>query len=52
MGDEMLEEAARLVRPTGRLLVDPAPADAAGRLAPLGLRPLAREGDVLVAVRG
>jgi uncharacterized protein YbaR (Trm112 family) len=52
LGDEMLEEAARLVRPTGRLLVDPAPADAAARLARLGLRPLAREGDVLVAVRG
>jgi uncharacterized protein YbaR (Trm112 family) len=49
---ELLEEAARAVRPTGRLLVDPAPPDAATRLAPLGLRVLALEGPVLLAVRG
>ncbi|MEO5509328.1 MAG: Trm112 family protein [Longimicrobiales bacterium] len=49
---ELLEEAARAVRPTGRLLVDPAPADAATRLAPLGLRILAQEGPVLLAIRG
>lgn len=47
-----LEEAARTVRPTGRLLVDPAPDDAEARLAPLGLRVLAREGAVVLAVRG
>lgn len=49
---DMLEEAARVVRPTGRLLLDPAPDDAEDRLRPLGLRVLAREGAVVLAVRG
>jgi SAM-dependent methyltransferase len=50
--DALLEEAARAVRPTGRLLVDPAPAGARERLAKLGLRVLAEEGSTLLAVRG
>ncbi|HEX6694667.1 MAG TPA: hypothetical protein VF035_08235 [Longimicrobiales bacterium] len=50
--DELLEEAARTVRPTGRLLVDPAPADARERLAKAGLRVLAEEGSTLLAIRG
>jgi hypothetical protein len=49
---DLLEAAAAAVRPTGRLLVDPAPADAPARLSALGLRVLAREGTVLLAVRG
>jgi uncharacterized protein YbaR (Trm112 family) len=49
---ELLEAAARAVRPTGRLLVEPAPEDAELRLRGLGLRVLAREGDVLLASRG
>ncbi len=50
--DVHLEEAARAVRPTGRLLVDPSPADAVARLSAVGLRVLAQEGSVLLAVRG
>jgi hypothetical protein len=50
--DALLEEAARVVRPTGRLLVDPAPADARERLAKAGLRVLAEEGSTLLAIRG
>jgi hypothetical protein len=49
---ELLEEAARAVRPTGRLLVDPAPGDAEQRLRAAGLRTIAREGSVLLSVRG
>lgn len=48
----LLEAAARCVRPTGRLLVDPAPADGEERLRALGLRTLAREGTTLLAIRG
>jgi uncharacterized protein YbaR (Trm112 family) len=50
--DTLLEEAARVVRPTGRLLVDPAPADAEERLRAVGLRTVAKEGDVILSVRG
>jgi hypothetical protein len=50
-GDGWLEECARVVAPAGRLLLDPAPADAAGRLEAAGLRVLAREGAVLLAAR-
>jgi uncharacterized protein YbaR (Trm112 family) len=50
--DGLLEEAARAVRPTGRLLVDPAPADARERLAKTGLRVMAEEGSTLLAIRG
>ena len=50
--DSLLEEAARTVRPTGRLLVDPSPADARARLAKAGLRVLAEEGTTLLAIRG
>jgi uncharacterized protein YbaR (Trm112 family) len=48
----LLEEAARTVRPTGRLYLDPAPPDAAQRLARLGLRVLAEQEQALLAVRG
>ena len=48
---ELLENCARALKPAGRLLLDPAPDDAAQRLAPLGLRVLAHEGTVLLAVR-
>ena len=48
----MTEEAARTVRATGRLLVDPSPPAAVARLAKAGLRVLAEEGTTLLAVRG
>jgi uncharacterized protein YbaR (Trm112 family) len=50
-GAAMVEAAARAVRPTGRLLLDPAPEDAEARLLPLGLQVLAREGAVVLAHR-
>ncbi len=48
----LMAEAARSVRPTGRLLLDPAPPGAADALSRLGLRVLAEEGTALLAVRG
>lgn len=49
---DLLEEGARVVSPVGRLVLDPAPPDAAARLAGAGMRVLAEEGATLVAVRG
>ncbi len=48
---DWLEEGARLVSPGGRLLVEPAPADAGERVDAAGLRTLAREGETVVAGR-
>lgn len=48
---QLLEEGARLLAPAGRLVLDPAPADAGGRVAAAGLRTLAEEGRMLVAGR-
>lgn len=47
----LLEEGARVVAVSGRLLLDPAPADAEARLEAAGLRVLGREGDTVVAAR-
>lgn len=49
--DALLEEGVRLLSPVGRLVLDPAPADAVERLAALKLRPLAEDGTTLVAAR-
>ncbi|HEX6307017.1 MAG TPA: Trm112 family protein [Longimicrobiales bacterium] len=49
--DELLEEGARVVSAVGRLVLDPAPDDAAERLAPLGLRIAAQQDGTAVAVR-
>jgi hypothetical protein len=46
-----LEEGARVVGPLGRMVLDPAPADAAMRLGESGFQVLAREGDTVVASR-
>jgi uncharacterized protein YbaR (Trm112 family) len=47
---QLLEEGARVLSPLGRLVVEPAPADAAGRLAAVGLKVLVQEGETLIAV--
>lgn len=47
----LLEEGARLLAPAGRLLVAPAPGDAAGRLEPAGLRMMLEEAGTVVAAR-
>ncbi|HEX6132949.1 MAG TPA: Trm112 family protein [Longimicrobiales bacterium] len=49
--DALLEEGARVVSAVGRLVLDPAPHDAAERLARLGLRIAAQQDGVAVAVR-
>lgn len=49
--DRFLEEGARAVAPTARLVLDPSPADAEVRLEAAGLRTLAREGATIVAAR-
>lgn len=49
--DELLVEAVRTMHPTGRLVLEPAPVDAVQRLATLGLRPLARERQTVVAAK-
>lgn len=49
--DVPLEEAARVLAPAGRLLLDPAPREARRRLEELGLAVLAEEGEVIVAAR-
>ena len=49
--DRWLEEGARAVAPTARLVLDPAPADAQARLDAAGLRTLAHEGATIVAAR-
>lgn len=46
----LLEEGARVLGREGRLMVDPAPADARERLDAVGLTVVAEEGDVVVAV--
>lgn len=48
---ELLEEAARVLSPVGRLLWEPAPEDAEARLEGVGLGIVARDGAVLVAAR-
>jgi uncharacterized protein YbaR (Trm112 family) len=47
--DFLLEEGARVLAPGGRLLLDPAPPDAAARLAAVGLRVVARDATAVVA---
>lgn len=47
----LLEEGARVLMPAGRLLLDPAPADARARLESAGLRALAEQDGALVAAR-
>lgn len=47
----LLEEAVRVLSAVGRLVLDPAPADAEERLAAHRLRVLAKEGDTIVAAR-
>ena len=49
--DALLEEGVRVLGLMGRLLLEPAPADAAERLAQVGARVVAREGEAVVAVR-
>ena len=49
--DRFLEEGARAVAPTSRLVLDPGPADAEARLAAAGLRTLAHEGGTIIAAR-
>jgi hypothetical protein len=51
MVESLLEEAARVLSHQGRLMIDPAPAEAEARLERLGLKVAAREGKVLVAAR-
>jgi len=47
----LLEEAARVLARAGRLVLEPAPEGVVERLEELGLALVAREGDVVVAVR-
>lgn len=47
----LLAEAARVLSPAGRMLWEPVPVDAEARLTGVGLRVVAREGEVLVAAR-
>jgi uncharacterized protein YbaR (Trm112 family) len=49
--DTLLEEAARVLSPLGRLVLEPAPAGAAERLAAAGLRVLLEEAGTIVAAR-
>lgn len=49
--DALLEEGARVLRPTGRLVLEPAPPDAETRLDAAGLRVLARREATIVAAR-
>lgn len=49
---ELVEEGARLVAPAGRLVLDPAPSDAVGRVEGAGLRVQLDEAGVVVAGRG
>ena len=48
--DSLLEAAARALHPTGRLVLEPAPADAESRLPP-GFRVIARRDRTLVCAR-
>lgn len=49
--ESLLEEAARVLAPGGRLLLEPASAAAVARAEAAGLQVRAREGEVLVALR-
>lgn len=49
--DSLLEEAARVLWPLGRLVLEPAPPNAESRLAAAGLRIIARREDTIVATR-
>lgn len=50
--ESLLDEGARAVSPVGRLVLDPAPADAAERLQRHGMRIVAQQDSIAVAVRG
>jgi uncharacterized protein YbaR (Trm112 family) len=50
--DALLDEGARAVSPVGRLVLDPAPPDAAERLVRHGMRIAAQQEGTAVAVRG
>jgi hypothetical protein len=50
--EALLEEGARAVSPLGRLMLDPAPADAAEKLRRHGMRIAAQQDGTAVAVRG
>jgi uncharacterized protein YbaR (Trm112 family) len=50
--DALLDEGARAVSPVGRLVLDPAPPDAAERLVRHGMRIAALQDGTAVAVRG
>lgn len=50
--EALLDEGARTVSPVGRLVLDPAPADAAERLERHGMRIVAQQDGIAVAVRG
>lgn len=50
--EALLDEGARTVSPVGRLVLDPAPADAAERLLRHGMRIVAQQDGIAVAVRG
>lgn len=47
--DTLLEEGSRVLAPLGRLVLEPPPVDAAGRLEARGLQVLAHEGDTMIA---
>ncbi|HSH46210.1 MAG TPA: Trm112 family protein [Longimicrobiales bacterium] len=49
--DPLLEEGARVLGPGGRLLLEPAPGDARGRLEAAGLRVLGEQDDAMLATR-
>jgi uncharacterized protein YbaR (Trm112 family) len=49
--DEWLEEAARALHPIGRLVLEPAPADAATRIEAAGLKIAAEQNRTVLAVR-
>jgi len=49
--DAWLEEGARVLRPTGRLVLSPVPVDADARLAAAGCRVMARAAATLLALR-
>lgn len=49
--DALLEEGIRVLGPAGRLVLEPAPADADERLARAGMKVLARREDTVVATR-
>jgi uncharacterized protein YbaR (Trm112 family) len=50
--DRLLEEAARVLHPMGRLVLEPYPTDAEQRLETAGLRVVAQQDETMLAVRG